>query len=101
MGRLELRRSDAGIMVYTLEEEPVHPGRDVQLLLEGGVWITGRFEWTGERESPPRLHVTCGGPWEAMSMEGDTLPIPSEIKFDVPRDALLRWPERGEGDESD
>ena len=93
MGRLELRRDDGGVMVYVLEEEPVHPGRELQILFEGGAWVTGRFDWSGDRGAPPRLHITCGGPWETMNMEGDTLPIPSEIKFDLPRDALLRWPE--------
>ena len=93
MGRLELRRDDSGGVRFYLEDLPVHPGQDVELLLERGVWITGRFEWGGERESRPTLHLTCGGPWEDMANEGDTLPIPPEISVAIPREAYLRWPD--------
>ena len=91
MGRLELR-VDGTSVGYHVDGEPVHAGQELQILLEGDLWVTGRFDWTGEREDRPTLHVTCGGPWERMSLEGDTLPIPSEIAFQIPRDALLRPP---------
>jgi hypothetical protein len=36
--------------------------------------------------------MSCGGPWEDLAPEGDTLPIPPEISFAIPPEAILRWP---------
>lgn len=92
MGRLELRREEGGGLAYALDGLMVRAGQDLEILLQGGLWLTGRFEWSGGPQARPRLHLCCGGPWEELSVESDTLPIPSEISFEIPRDALLRWP---------
>jgi len=92
MKRLELRPLDSLELWYHLDDRPVHPGHDLELLLEGGHWIRGRFEWDGQRANRPTFQLTCGGPWESLDAAGDTIPLPSEIGFALPRDALLRWP---------
>ena len=78
---------------YYLDDKPVYPGQDVEILLEGGVWLLGRYEWSHAATELPRLHVACGGAWEDTdNPETATFPIPPEISFSIPRDALLRWP---------
>lgn len=78
---------------YHLQARPVRPGQDLELLLEGQVWILGRFEWNGRKADQPTLHLTCGGAWEEFAdPESATYPIPPEISFPLPRGALLRWP---------
>jgi len=78
---------------YHLQSRPVRPGQDLELLLEGKVWILGRFEWSGLRADRPPLHLTCGGAWEEIAHpESATYPIPPEISFSLPEGALLRWP---------
>ena len=78
---------------YHLQGDPLRPGQDIELLLEGGVWILGRFEWSGRKEDSPTLHLSCGGAWEDLAdPESATYPIPPEISFRLPQGALLRWP---------
>jgi hypothetical protein len=78
---------------YHLQGSPLRPGDDIELLLEGGVWILGRFGWSGRPDESPTLHLTCGGAWEELAdPESATYPIPPEITFPLPRGALLRWP---------
>lgn len=84
---------DADKVACTLEGEPVFPGQDLEILLEGGLWLLARFEWSGDVEFRPRLHVACGGAWEEMDdPETSTFPIPPEISFEIPREALVRRP---------
>lgn len=78
---------------YHLQGRAVRPGQDLELLLEGEVWILGRFEWSGRKADLPMLHLTCGGAWEEFAdPESATYPIPPEISFALPLGALLRWP---------
>ncbi len=78
---------------YFLQGRPVRPGQDLELRLEGSVWILGRFEWSGDPGEPPTFHLACGGAWEEMAdPNSSTYPIPPEISFEIPRGALLRWP---------
>ncbi len=89
---LEFRTEPTGTTCY-LESQPVYPGQDLELLLEGKLWLLGRFEWTSNIDERPRLHVACGGAWEEMDdPESSTYPIPPEISFTIPMDALLRRP---------
>lgn len=92
MGRLEVRRLEKGEVALYLDGEQVHPGQDVELLLENRVWILGRFEWSRQAQDRPTFHLCCGGPWENQDA-GDTMPLPPEVSFAIPRDAFLRWPE--------
>jgi hypothetical protein len=79
-----------------LGDQPVFPGQDLEILLEGRVWLLGRFEWSSQATELPRLHVACGGAWEELDdPETSTFPIPPEISFSIPRDALLRRPAQG------
>ena len=78
---------------YFLNGTLVFPGQDLEILLEGKVWLLGRFERSGARNAPPMLHVACGGAWEDTDdPETSTFPIPPEIKFAISREALLRRP---------
>jgi hypothetical protein len=96
MHRLEIRMEKNGARCF-LDGKPVFPGQDVEILLEGKVWLLGRFEWSALATELPRLHVACGGPWEDLEdPETATFPIPPEISFPIPRDALLRWPAVGD-----
>jgi len=93
---LEIRMESNGARCY-LNDEPVFPGQDLEILLEGTVWLLGRFEWSAMATELPRLHVACGGPWEDLDdPETATFPIPPEISFPIPREALLRRPGEGE-----
>lgn len=81
---------------YYLGDQPIFPGQDLEILLEGRVWLLGRFEWSSQATELPRLHVACGGAWEELDdPETATFPIPPEISFSIPREALLRRPEPG------
>lgn len=90
---LVIKMDTNGARCY-LAEHPVFPGQDLEILLEGRVWLLGRFEWSSQATELPRLHVACGGAWEELDdPETATFPIPPEISFSIPRDALLRKPE--------
>lgn len=91
--RLAIKPEPGGFTCY-LGDIPVFPGQDLEICLEGGVWLLGRFEWNHEPRVRPRLNVCCGGEWEDMDPETSTFPIPPEISFEIPRDALLRWPQK-------
>lgn len=92
---LELRMEKTGARYY-LDSQPVFPGQDIEIRLEGKVWLLGRFEWSAQATELPRLHVACGGAWEELdNPETATYPIPPEIVFSIPREALLRWPAQG------
>ena len=79
-GRLVLRER-GGRSRYYLLTRPLNGGDVVELCFSGG-WVAGRFEWSGLPHAP-RFHfsVELGGGrvWESS--------------FELPEDALLRWPE--------
>ncbi len=91
MKQLELVESEHGWTQF-LGGWEVHSGQDLELLLEGGVWVLGRLEWSGDVQHRPTLYVACGGPWEEQSI-ADTMPIPPEVVFAIPKGAFLRWPQ--------
>jgi hypothetical protein len=92
---LVIKMGKNGARCY-LADQPVFPGQDLEILLEGRVWLLGRFEWSSQATELPRLHVACGGAWEELdNPESATYPIPPEISFAIPPDALLRRPEHG------
>ena len=87
-GRLELRRTPEGLR-YFLANRPVPQGALLELLLEGDLWIAGRFEWNGVEVRWPAFRVDLG----VMPGEERTngLGAPTGVLPLSPR-AVLRWP---------
>ena len=63
---------------YTLEGERLAEGTLLEMLLEDGSWLRGRFDGVGEEAQVPRLLIALGG------ARGAT------INIDVPKEATLR-----------
>jgi hypothetical protein len=76
--RLELVRDPSGLRHY-LAGKPVHAGYGLELQLEGGVWIGGRYEWNFQGEKPPLFYFGLAD-------------VAEELVIALPSMALLRWP---------
>jgi hypothetical protein len=59
-GRLELLRND-GELAHFLDGRKVERGTLLELLLEGGIWLRGQYEWSGTPERWAGLRVELGG----------------------------------------
>jgi hypothetical protein len=76
---------DRGRMRYALQGAFVENGDALQLLLPGGKWLEGVFEWSGMPARWPNLRFAIGGPWEHVhNGEARTCAVA------LPPDALLR-----------
>ena len=82
-----IEASDAGGRRHFLDGRPVHAGMTLELLLPGGHWLAGRYEWSYVAGELPTLHVELGGPAEA-ERQGE---VPA-VSFPLPPRAVLRWP---------
>jgi hypothetical protein len=78
---LELRDRPSGPRYY-LAGRPLVGCSTVQLCFSGG-WVTGRFEWSGNPDEPPRFHC---------SIEQEVGGVVDHV-LDIPEKALLRWPQ--------
>jgi hypothetical protein len=59
MGKLELQR-DRGQLFHTLDGRRVEPGTLVEVLLSGGRWIVGCYDWNGVEARWPGLRFELG-----------------------------------------
>ena len=75
--RLELVRERSGLRHF-LAGQPIHAGYGLELQLEGGSWIAGRYEWSFREGTRPVLYVAIAGG--------------GLVSFEIPENALLRWP---------
>ena len=73
---LELREEGGGLG-YFLDGRPVQAGVVLEVLLEGGEWLTVRFEWKVE-DQLPTLHLDLGE-------------TQSKAIFCLPERARFRW----------
>jgi len=81
-GVLELVRAQ-GTVRYALLGRALSGGDIVQLCCSGG-WLTGRFEWSGEFDTPPCFFFS-------IELQGGRV---DQRMLDLPDGALLRWPEQ-------
>ena len=86
--QLILGSSDGGQRHY-LNGRPVHAGTSLELLMPDGSWLRIRYEWGFSEQHPPRAYAAIGMPQAAEKIQE-----PSLIEFELPRDAILRWPTR-------
>ena len=85
MSHLELDRQSGGLRHF-LEGKAVHAGSTLELKLEDGQWIAGRYEWNFQGDSLPRFYLGLAGePPGPPSDEGALL---------LPTWAILRWPNK-------
>jgi hypothetical protein len=88
MGKLELRR-ERGMLRHYLDGELVEVGARLEVLLRGGQWITGSYDWNGVEARWPGLRFELGGPWE---VDSSSMPRPPSGVMALHPDAMLRWP---------
>ena len=86
-GRLELRANGNG-RAHFLNGARVSVGDEIEILLTSGVWLRGRYDWSGIDARWPGLRVALGGPWE--SAPADVF-RPAAVLALHP-DAIARWP---------
>ena len=84
--QLILGRSDGG-QRHFLDGRPVHAGAGLELFMPDGSWLPIRYEWSFSEQHPPRAYAAIGMPKAAEKIQD-----PSLIGFDLPPDAILRWP---------
>ena len=84
-GWLELREEPFGLRHFLNDGEGnprrVHAGAILEVCLQGGYWLAGRYEWTFESDDPPALYI---------SLEGTGGP---QAVLNLPPEAFLRWPD--------
>jgi hypothetical protein len=73
---LELREEGWGSKRHYVEDRDVHCGDTLELRLEGGNWLRGRYEWTGREADRPGFYIDF-----------------DHAMFLKPHD-VLRWPRR-------
>lgn len=83
-GPLELQTTD-GREAYVLDGEALRVGEPVELQLEGGVWLAGIFEWSGDTLRWPGLRFRLGGNAPAYAAERSRTAVVA-----LPPDAVLR-----------
>lgn len=74
---LELVRQTSGLR-HVLAGREVHAGDGLELQLETGAWVVGRYEWSFREGTRPLLFVGIAGG--------------GQVSFEVPEAALMRWP---------
>lgn len=82
---------DSGGPRYYLLDRPVHSGVELLLLIEDGLWVPGRFEWSHEPSERPTFHINLGGSWEDLKDHPDIVPVPPSVEFELSEDAVLTW----------
>ena len=85
--QLILGRSEGGARHF-LDGRPIHAGARLELLLPDERWLPIRYEWSWDPDKPPTGHMALGVP-----AKGALPAIPPSVGFDLPPDAILRWPE--------
>ena len=76
---------------HFLDEQPVHAGTTLELLLDSGRWITVGCGWTWQPDVLSTVHVALGvGPRARGLGAAD----PPTVSFELPPRAILRWPEQ-------
>jgi hypothetical protein len=88
MGKLELRR-DRGRLRHFLDDRMVEPGDRVEVLLSGGRWLVGTYDWNGVEARWPGLRFELGGAWER---DPSSIARPPSGVMALHPDAVLRWP---------
>ena len=86
-GRLELR-TVGGVRAHFLNGARVSIGDELEILLAGGVWLRGRYDWSGNDARWPGLRVVLGGPSESAPPD---VFRPAAVLALHP-DAIARWP---------
>ena len=87
MGKLELRR-ERGTLHHYLDGQLVEVGARLEVLLRGGQWIVGHYDWNGVEARWPGLRFELGGAWEA---DPRATPRPPSGVMALHPDATLRW----------
>ena len=87
MGKLELRR-ERGTLRHYLDGQLVEVGAKLEVLLRGGQWIAGHYDWNGIEARWPGLRFELGGTWES---EPRSTPRPPSGVMALHPDATLRW----------
>lgn len=75
---LELRQEEGGLRHYLLGK-PLHAGASVELLLEDGTWLPGRYEWSFRKEALPMFYLYLSGKDSTIS-----------VSMTVPQGAIWR-----------
>ncbi len=88
MGKLELRR-ERGILHHYLDGKLVEVGARLEVLLRGGTWIAGIYDWNGTESRWAGMRFELGGDWEA---DPRSIARPPSAVMALHPDALLRWP---------
>jgi hypothetical protein len=83
VGQLFLDR-DGGGLRHLLDGKAVHAGDLLELKLDDGTWLKGRYEWTFEGDTLPRFHLGLAGEPPGQPTDEGAIPIPTW--------AILRWP---------
>jgi hypothetical protein len=76
-GELLELRTEAGGLRYYLAGKPIHAGELLELLLDDGRWMLGRYEWNYRKEDSP---------WFYLDTESG-----KAVDLNTER-SLLRWP---------
>jgi hypothetical protein len=87
-GHLELRQEHDGARHY-LEGRRLERGNEVELLLEDGQWLRGRYDWNGIAVVWPALRLELAGQISRHTERRLTGAMP------IPPSAILRWPRGG------
>jgi hypothetical protein len=85
-GYTELRHDPDGHHHY-LAGRRLFNGSEIEILLSGGVWLRGTFEWRGVPVVWPALRVDLAGRVSRSSERRLSTAMP------IPPTALLRWAE--------
>lgn len=72
--------------MHFLDGEPVRQGETLELLLAGGQWLRGTYEWSGQLARWAGFRVPLGGPTETAPRDGF---VPAAVLALHP-DAVLR-----------
>ena len=80
-----------GTLRYTLQGEVVMIGDAIEVYTNGfNGWIRGRFEWSGEKSSRPKIAINVWNP-KGPADEDGLPPWVGDLEAEVPADALCRW----------
>ena len=86
--QLELVRDFSGAKRHCLAGRPVTTGTELELLLDDGTWVRGRYDWSGLDARWPGLRVKLRAD---HLLDGDR---PIYAVLALPPQAQLRWPLR-------
>jgi hypothetical protein len=84
-GCLQLRVDAQGTR-YALDGQVLESGAPLEILLQGGEWLRGTFEWDGDEIRWPGLRLALGG------FADDETGYRPSLVAPIPPQAILRWP---------